>query len=129
VRRRAVQRAPESAASRTTRRRAAGRASRIKDNFSPRTRRARHTAYPLPRSRVKAGCSPSATPLASPSDAPDGPCPEAAGHDEGMDGHPSRPATFGPLAFAGYDQAAPEETVRGNRHWWDQAAPAYLAEH
>jgi SAM-dependent methyltransferase len=42
---------------------------------------------------------------------------------------PTRPTTFGPLAFAGYQQAEPDESVRGNRHWWDQAAPAYLAEH
>src|SRR4051794_3707927 len=54
VRRRAVQRAPESVASRATPRRATGPASRIKDNFSPRTRRARSEAYLLPRSRVKA---------------------------------------------------------------------------
>ena len=36
-------------------------ASRIKDNFSPRTRRARLVAYLLPRSRVKAQRSPTAT--------------------------------------------------------------------
>jgi SAM-dependent methyltransferase len=36
---------------------------------------------------------------------------------------------FGPVASAGYEEAGPEETVRGNRHWWDQAAAAYLAEH
>ena len=64
VRRRAVQRAPESVASRTTPRRVTGPASRIKDNFSPRTRRARHSAYLVPRSRVKAHPSPTATPAA-----------------------------------------------------------------
>jgi SAM-dependent methyltransferase len=36
---------------------------------------------------------------------------------------------FGSLASAGYAQAGADESVRGNRHWWDDAAPAYAAEH
>lgn len=32
-------------------------------------------------------------------------------------------------AAAGYRPAAPEETVRGNRGWWDGAADEYLDEH
>src|SRR3954471_5926367 len=83
VRRRAVQRAPESVASRTTPRRVTGPASRIKDNFSPRTHRARPLAYLLPRSRVKAQRVPPA-----PLRRPVGPAlrpsrPEAPGRDDG----------------------------------------------
>src|SRR6476661_7749702 len=53
--------APESVASRATRHRVTGPASRIKDSFSPRTRRARPPAYLLPRSRVKAHRTSAAT--------------------------------------------------------------------
>jgi SAM-dependent methyltransferase len=38
-------------------------------------------------------------------------------------------AAPGPLDSAGYSPAGPEESARGNRHWWDREAPAYLAEH
>ncbi|HYY10076.1 MAG TPA: class I SAM-dependent methyltransferase [Kineosporiaceae bacterium] len=41
-----------------------------------------------------------------------------------MDGDP-----FGPLETAGYSPAGPEESARGNRHWWDREAVAYLDEH
>ena len=41
-----------------------------------------------------------------------------------MDGLP-----FGPLDSAGYSWAEAEESVRGNRHWWDREAHSYLAEH
>ncbi len=37
--------------------------------------------------------------------------------------------SFGPLARAGYSPAGPEDSARGNRHWWDREAGAYLAEH
>jgi ubiquinone/menaquinone biosynthesis C-methylase UbiE len=36
---------------------------------------------------------------------------------------------FGPLEHAGYLPAGAVESVRGNRHWWDREASAYLAEH
>ena len=36
---------------------------------------------------------------------------------------------WGPVASAGYGPAGPEESVRGNRRWWDREAPDYLAEH
>jgi SAM-dependent methyltransferase len=36
---------------------------------------------------------------------------------------------FGPLASAGYSPAGTDESARGNRHWWDREAGAYLAEH
>jgi SAM-dependent methyltransferase len=48
-----------------------------------------------------------------------------AGADRAGGGRPA----FGPLASAGYAQARADDSVRGNRHWWDRAAPAYLAEH
>jgi len=35
----------------------------------------------------------------------------------------------GPLARAGYRRAGAAESARGNRSWWDAAAPGYLAEH
>ncbi len=37
--------------------------------------------------------------------------------------------SLGPLASAGYSPAGAEESARGNRHWWDQEARSYLAEH
>jgi SAM-dependent methyltransferase len=37
--------------------------------------------------------------------------------------------SFGPLASAGYSPAGADESARGNRHWWDREAGAYLAEH
>jgi SAM-dependent methyltransferase len=37
--------------------------------------------------------------------------------------------SFGPLASAGYSPAGPDDSARGNRHWWDREAVAYLAEH
>jgi SAM-dependent methyltransferase len=37
--------------------------------------------------------------------------------------------SFGPLDSAGYSPAGPEESARGNRHWWDREAVSYLAEH
>ncbi len=37
--------------------------------------------------------------------------------------------SFGPLDSAGYSCAEAEESVRGNRHWWDREAASYLAEH
>lgn len=40
----------------------------------------------------------------------------------------SRPR-FGRLTAAGYDHAGTDESVRGNRHWWDREARAYLDEH
>jgi SAM-dependent methyltransferase len=35
----------------------------------------------------------------------------------------------GEVDSAGYTPAGAEESARGNRHWWDRAADAYLAEH
>jgi SAM-dependent methyltransferase len=35
----------------------------------------------------------------------------------------------GRLIAAGYDDAGPDESVRGNRQWWDRGASAYLDEH
>jgi SAM-dependent methyltransferase len=37
--------------------------------------------------------------------------------------------SFGPLASAGYSPAGPDESARGNRHWWDREAASYLAAH
>jgi ubiquinone/menaquinone biosynthesis C-methylase UbiE len=34
-----------------------------------------------------------------------------------------------PQATAAYQRASAEESASGNRRWWDQAAPSYLAEH
>jgi len=36
---------------------------------------------------------------------------------------------LGELDAAGYAAAGAAETVRGNRHWWDREASAYLSEH
>jgi SAM-dependent methyltransferase len=48
----------------------------------------------------------------------------------GTDGTPGTPGTvFSSEGTAGFRPASAQESVAGNRLWWDAAAPAYLAEH
>ena len=86
-------------------------ASQIKDNCSPRTRRARPPSLPVPRSRVKADCARPATPRR-----PSAPVP--AGQDRGREQPCRRPRS----TAAGHPPPEPSASARGNRRWWDGEA-------